>query len=84
MFEFTALFCFLSCHTELLIYLQTLSLYRSEYKSATLNPVWQETAVACNVTMGHSVVLTLCDHDTLTTDDFLGQVGQSVTILLSV
>ena len=55
---------------------KTLSLYKSEYISKTLSPVWNEQAIACYVTMQNLLVLTIADHDMMSAPDFLGQVSE--------
>jgi hypothetical protein len=54
---------------------QTVSLYKTKYKSMTLNPVWDEEAYVCHVRRSDSIVLTVVDNDLVGSHDFLGQVS---------
>ena len=52
----------------------TKSLFKSSYKAKTLDPVWNEEALVCNVLASDVIVLTIADHDNFSANDFLGQV----------
>lgn len=57
----------------------TLCQYRTKHLNGTLNPVWNETAVAVKITPStDKIVLTLCDKDTYHEDKFLGQVTLAI------
>ena len=54
---------------------KTISMYRSKTIHNTLNPTWDEACAVTEVGFDDAIVLTLMDKDTLTKDDFLGQVN---------
>lgn len=53
----------------------SLSVHKSHVINNTLHPIWNEELVALNTTGADKLVLTLMDKDTISSDDFLGEVS---------